>query len=112
MTWVARSISLILLALALSGCTTDPTERSFYIHIVNDTNQQVSIGYCRGNHCQRWFDVVTVKPGAISGPFFASAGEAHPLAVIGPDTQLLGCLPNKFGSVSPNMRVIVSSMSM
>jgi hypothetical protein len=110
MSSVTRSMIFLLLVLVLTGCA-DPTEGNFYVHIVNDTSQRVSVGYCRGNHCQHWFDVVTVKPGGTSGPFFASAGEAHPVAVIGPDSQLLGCLPNKFGAVSPNVRVAVSSMS-
>jgi hypothetical protein len=107
---------VVLAALGLSvtgaaGCTTDPTENNFYVRVNNNTHMAVTLYDCGGSHCAKRTHPQRLRPGAISGPEFASAGVSNPVAVVAADGRLLGCLPLEFRDVAPGRRVRVSTAS-
>jgi len=98
-------------AAGLAGCTTDPTENNFYVRVVNNTHANVTLYDCSGDHCKKQSHPERLRPGATSGPVFASVGDSNPIAVVTTGGRLLGCLPLDFKSVAPGRRVPVSTAS-
>ncbi len=107
-----RGVSLAVAFFGLvvvAGSTTDPTENSFYVRVFNDTRAAVTLYHCGGDHCEKRSQLGRLPPRGTSGPVFASAGVSNPIAVVNADGHLRGCLPLDFKTVTPGLRVRVST---
>ena len=91
----------------LAACSVDPTDQSFPVQIVNDTNVKLIVDQCDVK-CTSFHDHADLNPGEVMPQNASDADVPAWYVVTAADGKRVGCLLSQFHNKQPNARLGLS----
>ena len=121
--WIPRSFSrratldliaviatAIILIGTACGTVSDPWDHTFYVSLVDDLNEPVTVEQC-GNSCGDIHTVFHMKPGGSVRAVAVDDNIANPWLIVDASGRKLGCVDLVFHVKTPGAVVRLSSMN-